>query len=70
MRKKRSMNLFPWKQSKRKAGAVAGITKVKNPITAAHSVMVNTPHVFIRMKMRGYKKIKAITVFSIELNNL
>lgn len=31
----------------RNAGAVAGITTVKNPITAAYEVMVNSPHVFI-----------------------
>lgn len=29
------------------AGAVAGITRVKNPITAAYAVMVNSPHVFL-----------------------
>lgn len=31
----------------RNAGAVAGITTVKNPITAAYEVMVNSPHVFM-----------------------
>src|SRR5690554_4732626 len=31
----------------RNAGAVAGITRVKNPITAAHGVMANSPHVFM-----------------------
>lgn len=29
------------------AGAVAGITKVKNPIMAAHAVMAHSPHVFL-----------------------
>lgn len=29
------------------AGAVAGITRVKNPITAAYAVMVHSPHVFM-----------------------
>lgn len=29
------------------AGAVAGITLVKNPVTAAYAVMVNSPHVFM-----------------------
>lgn len=29
------------------AGAVAGITRVKNPITAAHAVMTSSPHVFM-----------------------
>lgn len=31
----------------RNAGAVAGITTVKNPITAARAVMENSPHVFM-----------------------
>ncbi|WP_215224235.1 isoaspartyl peptidase/L-asparaginase family protein [Echinicola shivajiensis] len=31
----------------RNAGAVAGITTVKNPVTAAYEVMVNSPHVFM-----------------------
>ncbi|QDH78098.1 isoaspartyl peptidase/L-asparaginase [Echinicola soli] len=31
----------------RNAGAVAGITTVKNPITAAYEVMVSSPHVFM-----------------------
>ncbi|NVJ84976.1 MAG: isoaspartyl peptidase/L-asparaginase [Algoriphagus sp.] len=31
----------------RNAGAVAGLTKVKNPITAARAVMENSPHVFM-----------------------
>lgn len=31
----------------RNAGAVAGITRVRNPITAAHAVMANSPHVFM-----------------------
>lgn len=29
------------------AGAVAALTRVKNPITAAHAVMTNSPHVFM-----------------------
>jgi L-asparaginase / beta-aspartyl-peptidase len=33
--------------SNRNAGAVAGITTVKNPITAALAVMDNSPHVFM-----------------------
>lgn len=32
---------------RKEAGAVAGITRVKNPITAAHAVMVHSPHVFM-----------------------
>lgn len=31
----------------KKAGAVAGITRVKNPITAAYAVMTHSPHVFM-----------------------
>jgi len=31
----------------RNAGAVAGITRVKNPVTAAHAVMAKSPHVFL-----------------------
>ncbi|UCS94175.1 isoaspartyl peptidase/L-asparaginase [Echinicola marina] len=31
----------------RNAGAVAGITTVKNPVTAAYEVMTNSPHVFM-----------------------
>ena len=31
----------------RNAGAVAGLTTVKNPITAARAVMENSPHVFM-----------------------
>lgn len=33
--------------STKNAGAVAGITKVKNPITAAYAVMAHSPHVFM-----------------------
>jgi beta-aspartyl-peptidase (threonine type) len=31
----------------RNAGAVAGLTRVKNPITAAYAVMTKSPHVFM-----------------------
>src|SRR5690606_38625676 len=31
----------------KKAGAVAGVTRVKNPITAAYAVMMNSQHVFL-----------------------
>ena len=31
----------------RKAGAVAGVTKIKNPISAARKVMENTKHVML-----------------------
>lgn len=33
--------------SDRNAGAVAGLTRIKNPITAARAVMENSPHVFM-----------------------
>ena len=36
--------------SNRKAGAVAGVTVVKNPILAAYSVMTQTPHVLLSGK--------------------
>jgi L-asparaginase / beta-aspartyl-peptidase len=29
------------------AGAVAGVSTIKNPILAAHAIMVNSPHVFL-----------------------
>jgi len=39
------------------AGAVAGLTRVKNPITAAHAVMTKSPHVF--MVGRGAEQFAA-----------
>lgn len=32
------------------AGAVAGVTTIRNPITAAHAVMINSPHVMMSGK--------------------
>ena len=44
-----------------KAGAVAGVTIIKNPITAARAVMEKTPHVLLIGN--GAALIKSLTAF-------
>ncbi|WP_186753721.1 isoaspartyl peptidase/L-asparaginase family protein [Echinicola salinicaeni] len=44
---KNEMDAAIMEGSTRNAGAVAGISTVKNPITAAYEVMENSPHVFM-----------------------